>query len=272
MGLDLFDFIWDFLKQSFLFVVAAIVLLLVIASATNNDFFMRYYARQTGLVMETLHVARGDVELNYNKLVSKPAFNYKFEANDVLLQSNDTTKPTFWPLRKRYGRDAVLTVTPTMLLMPASIIFEKQGTTIRATTASSPPATCQALTDKPLRLSTVLTLAGNSPLLTPQLLQLPQQYAPSAVPTTFIDVSVDEDSSAKTIVIATSSDALGQALGCLLAQQLGASLPTASLQLVLTPSATNNHVTLHLTHPDVVGLDDAKLNQALQVALGGVLQ
>jgi hypothetical protein len=272
MGLDLLDFVWDFLKQSFLFVVAAVVLFLVVASATNDDLFMQYYAKETGLVMETLHAARGDVELSYNKLLPKPVFNYRFEGNGVLLQPAATTKPEYWPVRKRYGNDSVLSVAGSTLLAPATIVFEKQGTSIRAATASSPPMSCQALIDKPLRISTKLTVAGNSPLVTPQLKQLEQQYAPTAAPTTFISITVEKDPSLKAVVVETSGDALGQALGCLLSQRLAASLPTASIELRRAPASADFHVTIHITHSDVAGLDDAKLNQALQVALGEVLR
>ena len=274
MGFDLLDFVWDFLKQSLLFVAAVVLLFLVVSRAANDDLFMQYYAKDTGLAMETLLSGRGDVLLTYDKLVTKPSFNYRFDTYNVLLQPSDTKNATYWPVRKRYGRDTTTTVENTTLLNPASIVFEKQGAILRAATAASPPITCPTPAELPPRIVTKVIVAGSSPLVTPELKGLEESFKPSATPTLTISLKVEQDAAAKSLAVTVPDDPFGNALGCRVAKNIGKSVPSLPVELQRappTPQDTAGSTEVLVTHPPAPGLDAPKLRTAFTLALDEVL-
>jgi hypothetical protein len=275
MGFDLLDIVWDFLKQSLLFVAAAVLLFLVVSRATNNDLFMQYYAKDTGLAMETLQSGRGDVLLTYDKLVTKPSFNYRFEEYGVLLQLSDVKNAIDWPVRKRYGKDTTTTVENMTLLNPASIIFQKQGAILRAATAASPPITCPTPAAPPPRIATKVLVTGSSPLITPELKGLEESFKSTATPTLTISLKVEQDLAAKPLVVTVPDDPFGNALGCRVAKNIGNSVPSLPVELhhaPPTPQDTTGSTEVLVTHPPAPGLDAAKLRTAFTLALDEVLR
>ncbi len=268
MGLDVFTTLWDWLKQGFLFLVGALFLFLVVYGASNDAFFMKYYAKDVGLVLEAAHAARGDVELDYAKLMPGDAYDYNATPTGLLLRDH---KHTLWKLRKRYG--ATLDgprVTASVLLDPQALVVRRRADNITLGGEDVAPARCPALADRPTRADTLVRILGDSPLITENVLRVEDVFTPKRDAKLTIDVTVRRDPQAPVLVItgAATDVALGDALVCSLAEALApVDVETEAARALGQPP----RVELTVTHPDLPGLDDDKLAGSIIQALDGVL-
>ncbi len=245
VALNLFDLIWDFLKQSFLFIVGVLVLFLIVSRVDNTNFFLQYYAKDQGLVVETLHAARGDVTLPYDKLSFELAFDQHYASKYLALRPSKEGPPKDeeaeeprWRVRKRYGQDLSvdpslqgITVAESTLLNPQILVYtlatkqvedstgrltSKRTITVAETADESTP--CNLLGERPRRMETLLKVEGNSPLLTEATKIVEDAFRPSANPVVFITFRAVPG---EALGLAGEGDAqLASILTCLLSRKL----------------------------------------------------
>jgi len=298
VALNLFDLIWDFLKQSFLFIVGVIVLFLVVSRISSDSFYLQYSAKDQGLMVDALHAARGDVTLPYDKLTPDKAFDYHFTNKYVELRTTRNEPPKTgekerdWLVRKRYGQDLStkgINVTDATLLNPQLLIYTLRTTTdgqraitVAETADESTP--CQLLGERPRRMETILKVEGASPLITEATRKVETAFRPSASPTNIITFqAVPGDA----LDLSAEGDAqLASVLTCLLSRKLlipttgdgtpGSATAPSAQNPESAPSAQNTErrVTITLTHPGQLppGLTDEKVATALAQTLEAVLE
>jgi len=303
VALNLFDLIWDFLKQSFLFIVGVIILFLVVSRLSSDDFFLQYSAKDAGLTIEALHAARGDVTLPYGKLTPGKAFDYHYASNYVELRTTrkeppkegEQAKEPSWTVRKRYGQDLSvggINVTESVLLNPRLIIYTLRDNKLRVAESADETTACRMVGERPRRMETLLNVAGESPLITEATRKLEAAYRPSAAPKTLITFTAVPGG---TLGLSAEGDAqLASVLTCLLSRKLlvpVTNLPTVSgtrgsattgdgTQGSAAASGAQNterRVIVTLTHPSQPdqlppGLTDEKVATALAQTLEVVLE
>jgi|GEM_PF-4059363 len=269
MGLDVFTTLWDWLKQGFLFLVGALLLFLIVYAANNHDFFMKYYAKDVGLVLEAAHAARGDVELDYAKFMPEDAYDYNATPTGLLLREH---KHMRWKFRKRYGSTLEgPRVSPVVLLDPRALVVTKRGNNITLDGEGVAPATCPALPEKPTRADTLVRIQGNSPLLTNAAVRVEDAFTPKRATKRTINITVTRDPQSHFLIIAAgaTNPAFGDALICALAEALAPlDVETGAARAL----GGEERVELTITHPDVPGLDDDKLTGSIIQALEEVLR
>lgn len=269
MGLSVFTFIWDFLKQSFVLLLAGILFFLVIHNATSDAFYQRYYAKDTGLIVSTIHAARGDLLLRYGKLQPAHTYDYSLTDKDLLLRDNGATR---WEVRKRFGMDITADGVRTeekLLINPLDLTFRKDGKTITMSGLQRVASGCPPLDEVPARAETSITVTGSSPLVTARLERLASLFPPERPPQRRIIITVREGN---TRLIRVSGGGTDQPLANTLACTLKRHLAPLPVEIVPKPGDAAD-ATITIEHPaELPGLTDAKLLSATTQMLDEVLR
>ncbi|MBR9692863.1 hypothetical protein GOV07_02920 [Candidatus Woesearchaeota archaeon] len=262
MGFDLSTFLWDFIKQGILIFLAAGLLFASVFLVSGDDFFQRYYAKDVGLVLDASHAARGDVTLNYDKIMHSLDFATT-EKSLELKRPNHAD----WEYRKRIPRDLSpqgATLTEDNLSQPAVLTLLREGRDLSLTTAAAIHASCSAPDARPAKVTTRIVIEGVSSLLTREVLDLATSPK-EPVETITIKIEQSATLTPATIEAQAVDTTLGDSLICNLAVAL------TPYEVLTTTSTTADETVLTFTHPPSPGLDEDKLASALIIMLEATL-
>lgn len=209
----------DWMIQSVIFVLVFISLFGVVnANADGKQFFMRYYAVDVGLLVDSLHGAKGTLELPYAKLFPTHEYDFDFTENAVRLRptpqqpgmwdrvTGATSVEPLWVLRRRYASSASVSVEPKTIQNPGLLMLMRERNAIEVSGDAGSFHNC------PEYQGVAVLLAGDSPLLTAEARQILNSY------TTGTEVALSVQEGTPNII---ARGPAAQALAC----QLSLSLP-----------------------------------------------
>jgi len=261
MGLDSITFSLDWLKHAFLLLAAVAILFLIVKGASGDAFWLRYQAKDVGLLLDASHAARGDLAIDY-PLGPKDAFDYKTTPTALLLRQ---TRHTDWRVRQRYGAtNGGPNVAAALLFNPSGLTIAKHGDTITLSGNEAPPPRCPQPQDAPPRDAVVLKIVGDSPLA-PGARAALAHLKPGQRPQLTLTVELTTSTAPPIKLSAEGDPALLDALVCRLAQALN-QFPVET-SATTTGSHAKGQGTLHLALPMMPGLNKEKLAAALLTML-----
>ena len=263
MGLDVETHLWDYLQQTFFMVLAGVVFFLVITRADPDAFFLQYHAKDAGLTIETLHAARGSVEMASSKTMDGIAFDYDVTKNGILLRKAGTNE---WTVRKRYGMDRSpdgVAVQESLLLNPELFLFQRGSEDgkdrIMVTETYVASSACAVQGERPAKRETSVRVDGSSPLLGNQLRLLATTFAAVRPQTTILLFVIEEEGPAR-LLVTGNEPRLAGSVSCSLARKL------PELELVPAPvSAPSESVVITILHNATLppGLTESRVSAAL---------
>jgi len=278
MGLDITTFSLDWIKHAFLLLVAVVILFLIVKGASGDAFWMRYQAKDIGLLLDASHAARGDLAIDY-PLGPKDAFDYSATRTALLLRQ---TGHSDWRVRQRYGAtNGGPNVVAALLLNPGGLHITKHGDTINLSADAAVLPGCPQPRDAPPRDAVVLKIVGDSPLV-PGVKAALAPRKPDQLPQLTLTVELTASTAPPIKLAAEGDPALLDPLVCTLAHELGpfpvetsattagkapaAGKTAAGKTLTAGKTAAGKHTDqalLHLTLPAMPGLNKEKLTAAL---------
>jgi phosphomannomutase len=163
------DIVQDTLLQATILALIAIgFLLIVVQSADLEQFYMRYYAKDTGMLIDASHALPGEAAFQYRSIHRNNRFLFNFTEEGVYLApEQNLSKNIRWAVRKQYGRQEPNLLEPRFLVTPRLVDITKTDM-IRFETRITDA--CEPLQIEKRRLRLVLT---GTPVLVAQLEQLP---------------------------------------------------------------------------------------------------
>ncbi len=259
MGLSTFTFLWDWLRQAFLLLLGALLLLLIVSAADGSPFWMRYAAKDVGLLLEASHIPEGEIRLDYRKLPG--SYDYNATPTGLLLRSHGGRE---WRVRQRYGTTLDgRRVEQALLKDPERLRIATEGETIHLAGSGLAPPGCPAAS-RP-REELLLRIEGEGPLDREPLERLAETFTPSRSPVP-VTLALRHDETAGRILVAAEGrdEKWLAALLCRLAEHLEP-LPVETL-----PPRSGEEERLTITHPSLPGFDGDRLAAALAAALSEV--
>lgn len=147
------------------------------ATAEPSLFFMRFYAKDLGTTVDTMHAARGQVDLTYYPFSRTHLYTYNFTGKEVFVTNQDPEKvqELQWVVRQQWGTVGAqarpaLAVTPKLLEKPSTVRIVKGVKTIVFDEDLS--EACGDAANATLSTETRLVLAGSGASVPAILAQL----------------------------------------------------------------------------------------------------
>lgn len=252
----------DTLAQAVIFALIAVAFFVaVMVNADPGQFYARYYGQDLGLTVEAAHSARGELELAYRSIHPAHAYLFNFTEEELYVGERSKEGVVHWRVRKQYGKDRELGVTPALLEEPYVIdLFKEENISFERAPPGSP---CPGATNLLLAVETALKVEAppeiKESLDAFPLLQELQQNVNR--PKHLLLLAITQEGSEATVTYAPGAEAHeAERLACLLAYRLSEGLGRS-----ITPQAATGGekegISLSITLPE--GIPDPQRESIL---------
>ncbi len=251
------------LQAAVLLMITAAFFLLVVNKTDTTMLYLRYYGKDLGTQVETLYSAKGDVNYVYGELHPAQKYLFNFTRGRLYLSAQqDLTKPILWVVGQGYGSVVGgINLTPSLLVQPTIITFQKSANTIQFTQSGQ---ACADAYGSMLKIDTRIVLDVPADLKT--LLEQDDQFLAlekNGLATRTITIALKQGEQNLQYGSTTDPQA-AQRLSCLLAGHLQTTYQQLQEQPITQPT---DQPEIILTLPAFKGAEETAVAKAVILAV-----